>query len=75
MGFDISLNELKLLTQKRVTLVGNIPPRDVLASGNAGSVTENECSACKIYGEKSIIYFLWRRNTAHSRLGNYHSTY
>ena len=40
MGFDISLNELKHLTQNRVTLVGNIPPRDVLASGTAASVTE-----------------------------------
>jgi uroporphyrinogen decarboxylase len=40
MGFDISLNELKHLTQNRVTLVGNIPPRDVLASGTATSVTE-----------------------------------
>ncbi|MCX7798421.1 MAG: uroporphyrinogen decarboxylase family protein [Melioribacter sp.] len=33
MGFDITLNELKELTQNKVTLVGNIPPRDVLASG------------------------------------------
>ena len=40
MGFDISLNEQKHLTQNRVTLVGNIPPRDVLASGTAASVTE-----------------------------------
>ncbi len=34
MGFDVSLNELKRLTQNRVTLIGNIPPRDVLASGS-----------------------------------------
>lgn len=33
MGFDISLNELKELTQNKITLVGNIPPRDVLANG------------------------------------------
>ena len=33
MGYDIALNELKQLTQNRVTLLGNIPPRDVLASG------------------------------------------
>jgi uroporphyrinogen decarboxylase len=39
MGFDITLNELKALTANRVTLVGNIPPRDVLASGTPGDVT------------------------------------
>jgi uroporphyrinogen decarboxylase len=40
MGFDITLNELKHLTQKKVTLLGNIPPRDVLANGDAAQVTE-----------------------------------
>ena len=40
MGFDITLNELKHLTQNRVTLIGNIPPRDVLASGSAANVTD-----------------------------------
>jgi uroporphyrinogen-III decarboxylase len=39
MGFDISLNELKGLTQNKVTLLGNIPPRDVLASGKPVEVT------------------------------------
>jgi uroporphyrinogen-III decarboxylase len=38
MGFDIKLNELKDLTQNKVTLVGNIPPRDVLAGGSADDV-------------------------------------
>jgi uroporphyrinogen-III decarboxylase len=33
MGFDVTLNELKTLTKNRVTLLGNIPPRDVLANG------------------------------------------
>ncbi len=33
MGFDITLNELKELTQNKIVLVGNIPPRDVLANG------------------------------------------
>jgi uroporphyrinogen-III decarboxylase len=33
MGFDITLNELKTLTGNRIVLLGNIPPRDVLASG------------------------------------------
>jgi len=39
MGFDITLNELKDLTQNKVTLVGNIPPRDVLASGTKEDVS------------------------------------
>lgn len=38
MGFDITLTELKALTQNKVALMGNIPPRDVLASGTAQDV-------------------------------------
>jgi uroporphyrinogen decarboxylase len=34
MGFDVSLNELKELTQNSITMLGNIPPRDVLANGS-----------------------------------------
>jgi uroporphyrinogen decarboxylase len=33
MGFDIPLNDLKRLTGNQITLLGNIPPRDVLAAG------------------------------------------
>lgn len=33
MGYDISLSELKQLTGHQVTLLGNLPPRDVLAAG------------------------------------------
>ncbi|MCX6144735.1 MAG: uroporphyrinogen decarboxylase [Ignavibacteriales bacterium] len=38
MGFDMSLNELKQLTENKVALLGNIPPRDVLASGTREDV-------------------------------------
>ena len=38
MGFEISLNELKTLTSNTVTMLGNIPPRDVLANGTAADV-------------------------------------
>jgi len=38
MGFDVTLNELKSMTDNKVTLVGNIPPRDVLASGTPADV-------------------------------------
>ncbi len=38
MGFEISLNELKALTGGKVTLLGNLPPRDVLANGTPGDI-------------------------------------
>jgi uroporphyrinogen decarboxylase len=38
MGFDISLNELKVLTNNEIVLLGNIPPRDVLAGGTSEEV-------------------------------------
>ncbi len=40
MGFDTDLNELKKITENKVTMLGNIPPRDVLARG-----TEEEIKA------------------------------
>ncbi len=38
MGFDVHLNELRELTNNKITLVGNLPPRDVLASGTKDEV-------------------------------------
>ena len=38
MGFDVKLTQLKEMTKNKVTLLGNIPPRDVLAKGNTGDV-------------------------------------
>jgi uroporphyrinogen-III decarboxylase len=40
MGFDITLNELKEKTDNKVTLLGNIPPRDVLANGTPDDVSK-----------------------------------
>ena len=40
MGFDITLNDLKELTNNKITMLGNIPPRDVLANGNEKDVEE-----------------------------------
>lgn len=40
MGFDVTLNEIKERTNNQVTLVGNIPPRDVLANGKPEDVTK-----------------------------------
>lgn len=40
MAFDTDLNQLKELTLKQVTMLGNIPPRDVLAGGTAVQLKE-----------------------------------
>ncbi len=57
MGFDISLNELKQMTQNRVTLIGNIPPRDVLADGDVVKVTETTTKLIDSLQDKSKIVF------------------
>ncbi len=38
MGFDISLNELKTTTGNKVSMLGNLPPRDVLALGSEDDI-------------------------------------
>jgi uroporphyrinogen decarboxylase len=38
IGFDVTLNDLKELTQNKVTMLGNLPPRDVLAAGTPEEV-------------------------------------
>ena len=38
MGYDVSLKDLQAWTEGKVALVGNIPPRDVLAAGTAKDV-------------------------------------
>jgi uroporphyrinogen decarboxylase len=38
MGIDIDLNELRNLTGDGITLMGNLPPRDVLAAGTPEQV-------------------------------------
>jgi uroporphyrinogen decarboxylase len=53
MGFDVSLNELKRLTENAVTLLGNIPPRDVLAQGTPGDVTNATTQLLNSLDERS----------------------
>ena len=57
MGFDITLSELRQLTQGKVALLGNIPPRDVLASGDSAKITT---AASELIGslpnQKNIIF-------------------
>ncbi|MDH7605154.1 MAG: uroporphyrinogen decarboxylase family protein [Melioribacter sp.] len=55
MGFDVSLNELKELTQNKVTLVGNIPPRDVLANGSQEDVSNAVVNLINSLKDKSRI--------------------
>jgi uroporphyrinogen-III decarboxylase len=38
MGYETDLNELKKVTDNKVTMLGNIPPRDVLAKGSPQEV-------------------------------------
>jgi uroporphyrinogen decarboxylase len=57
MGFDITLNELKQLTQNKVTLLGNIPPRDVLASGDVAKVSDTAVRLVNSLQDKSKVIF------------------
>lgn len=41
MDFNSDMNELKKLTDNKVTMLGNIPPRDVLAKGSPDDVKES----------------------------------
>lgn len=41
MGFDTDLNKLKELTENRITMMGNIPPRDVLANGTPQEIKKS----------------------------------
>ncbi len=38
-GTHLSLSDLKSITQNRITILGNIPPRDVLAAGSTTDVS------------------------------------
>lgn len=57
MGYDLSLNELKQLTQNQVTLLGNLPPRDVLANGNPALVREKTLAMINDLQDKTRIIF------------------
>ncbi len=55
MGFDVHLNELKKLTKNRVALLGNIPPRDVLAEGTPDDVIKSTKELLDSIEDKSRI--------------------
>jgi len=55
MGFEITLNELKKLTKYNVTMIGNIPPRDVLAAGTPEQVFQNTTDLINSLEDKSRV--------------------
>ena len=57
MGFESDLNQLKELTGQQVTMLGNIPPRDVLAQGSAAEVREATLQLLKGLKDPSRVIF------------------
>ena len=57
MGFDITLAELKELTGNRVTLLGNIPPRDVLARGTTHEIRKAAADLVGSLKDRSRVIF------------------
>jgi uroporphyrinogen-III decarboxylase len=57
MGFDTDMNELKKQTNNKVAMLGNIPPRDVLAGGNPEEVKESVTKLIESLSDKSRIIF------------------
>ena len=55
MGFDVHLDELKELTRNKITLVGNLPPRDVLANGTKEEVALKTKELLETLNEKSRV--------------------
>ena len=57
MGFDTDLNELKKETENKVAMLGNIPPRDVLAKGSSEDVRKAVRELMDSLEDKSRIIF------------------
>lgn len=55
MAFDTDMNELKAQTNNKVVMLGNIPPRDVLAEGSSDAVKESVRKLVDSLEEKSRI--------------------
>jgi uroporphyrinogen-III decarboxylase len=55
MGFDTDINKLKEQTKNKVTMLGNIPPRDVLAEGNPDDVKKVVSKLIESLKDKSRI--------------------
>jgi uroporphyrinogen-III decarboxylase len=58
MGFDVPLSELRQLTGNKVTLLGNIPPRDVLAGTDKGKIVQTTKEMARaLNGDVSRVVF------------------
>ena len=57
MGYELSLNELKARTDNRVVMMGNIPPRDVLAKGAPKEVAEAASAMVAALEYKKMVLF------------------
>jgi uroporphyrinogen-III decarboxylase len=57
MGFDVTLTELQTLTKGQVALVGNIPPRDVLAAGSPADVAKAAKDLAASLADKKRVLF------------------
>jgi uroporphyrinogen-III decarboxylase len=55
MGFDVALNELKEMTRNKVTMLGNIPPRDVLANGTLEDVAQKTSELIKSLEDRTHV--------------------
>ena len=56
-SFEHSINEIKKLTNNNVTLLGNIPPRDVLAAGTPKQVCDTVKTLLDSLTDKTRIIF------------------
>ncbi|MBA7513994.1 Uroporphyrinogen decarboxylase [subsurface metagenome] len=57
MEFESDLNELKELTDNKVTMLGNIPPRDVLAAGSPNDVKKATSDLINSMQDRSRVIY------------------
>jgi uroporphyrinogen decarboxylase len=55
MGFEVTLKDLKEMTNNKVTMLGNLPPRDVLAKGDPSEIKEKTTSMLAALQDKTRI--------------------
>lgn len=57
MGFEVDLNEMKEITGNSVTMLGNIPPRDVLAAASPAEVEQTTRQLVESLHDTSRVIF------------------
>jgi uroporphyrinogen-III decarboxylase len=56
-GFDVSLSELRAMAGPELTILGNLPPRDVLAAGSPETVERETRALVKSMPNRSRVIF------------------